>query len=138
MYRIILEDISSDIEIIIFPNNAKSLSENDVAKGGIVIISGTLNKEGDDENSISKLFFNSIEKVDSHLFLVGKSIVLDVNKDISLLTIQKIYDIIDTHKGDRPVFLKVDNGSHKITFKFKNETTHSVEKIIKQLVELEQ
>ena len=62
--------------------------------------------------------------------------IIDEN-EINEGAYSKIYDIINANKGDKPVFMRIDNGTHKITFKFKNETTHSVEKVIKQLIELE-
>ena len=137
MYRLVLEDISSDIQILVFPNSAKTLDENYFNKGDVMIVSGTLAREGEDENIVPKIFYSSSEKIDSHLFLVGKSLIFDVDKNISPATLNKIYDIINTSKGDRPVFLRFKNGKHKYMFKYKIEAKSSVESTIKSLIELE-
>lgn len=137
MYKLIVEDISSDIEVIVFPNAAKKMPENYFTKGDVIIISGTLGKEGEEENSISKIYYNSSEKLDTHLFSTGKAIILDVDKNISPITLEKIYDIINTSKGDRPVFLQVKTGKHKYIYKYKVEASSKIEKAIKEIIELE-
>ncbi len=137
MFKLIIEDISSDIEIIVFPNSAKKISDNYFVKGDVIIVAGTLGKEGEEENSISKIYYNSSEKLDSHLFSTGKAIILDVEKDISSITLEKIYDIINGSKGDRPVFLQVKTGKHKYIYKYKIEASPKAEKAIKEIIELE-
>jgi len=138
MFKISIEDISSDVEVIIFPNNAKNIADDYFNKGDVVIISGTLNKEGEEENSTCKLFFSSCEKVDAHLFATGKAIIFNIKKNISTSTIDKIYDIIESSRGDRPIFLQVVDGKHKFIYKYKMEASPKVEGAIRQLIELEQ
>lgn len=137
MFKITIEDISSDIEIIIFPNAAKSISDEYFNKGDVVIISGNLSKEGDEENPVPKIYYTSCEKMDSHLFLTGKALVFDVDKDISTVLLEKIYDIINSSRGDRPVFLQVNSKKHKFIYRYKIEASPSVESSIKKLIELE-
>ena len=137
MFKITIEDISSDIEIIIFPNTAKSISDDYFNKGDVLIISGNLSKEGDEENPVAKIYYSSCEKIDSHLFLTGKALVFDVDKDISPVLLNKIYDIINSSKGDRPVFLQVNSEKHKFIYKYKIEASPNVESSIKKLIELE-
>jgi DNA polymerase-3 subunit alpha len=137
MFKLSIEDISSDIEVIVFPNAAKKIADNYFSKGDVIIVSGTLDKEGEEDNSISKLYYNSSEKLDSHLFSTGKAIMLDVDKNISPVTLEKIYDIINASKGDRPVFLQVKTDKHKYIYKYKIEASPKIEKTIRQLIELE-
>ena len=59
MFKLDFEDISSNIEVIIFPRAAKEIPNDYFNVGDILIISGNLNKENDEENSITKIFYNS-------------------------------------------------------------------------------
>ena len=68
MYKLEIEDISSSIEVIIFPKIAKDISDDYFNSGDIFVINAFLNRENDEENSIIKLFYNSSEKIDSKIF----------------------------------------------------------------------
>lgn len=138
MYKFALEDITSDVEVLIFPNSAKNINENELNEGDVIIISGSLNREGDEDSQIIKVIFNSYEKLDPHLFSTGKSITFKLNRDISPTTIEKIYDIINMSKGDKPILLEVLNDKHKFIYKFPINGSSKVEPLIKQLIELEQ
>ena len=61
--------------------------------GDIIIVNGTINKENDEENSIVKLYYNSSEKIDSKIFSSGKAMVFSINKNLSAITVDKLYDI---------------------------------------------
>ena len=137
MYKMLLEDISSDIEVIIFPNLAKKISDTEFKKGDILIISGTLNKESDEENVTTKMFFNSYEKLDSKLFSTGKALIFNVSNNISQSTISKIYDIIESIKGDKPVFIEVCDTRHKYIYKFSKNTSIKAKSIIEDLLRME-
>lgn len=137
MYKFILEDITSEIEVIVFPQSAKKILETDLTLGSAVIVSGNLTKDGDEENSVPKIFLNTIEKLNSHLFNSGKAIVIDIDHSISPKVLEKICDIIDNCRGDKPVMVQAKSGKHKFTFKFKNEVSSKAEKLIKDLIELE-
>ena len=137
MYKLVIEDISSDLEVIVFPNSAKQLGDNAFTKGDILIISGSINRESDEEGSVVKLYYNNSEKIDSHIFSSGKALVFDVDKNISPSTMQKIYDIIESSKGDKPVYLQIKDGLHKYIYKFKINTSQKVEKIITEIIRME-
>lgn len=138
MFKISIEDISADVEVIVFPNAAKNIPDDYFIKGNVLIVTGNLNKEGDEENSTPKIFFSSSEKIDAHLFATGKAIVFNINKNISASTISKIYDIINSSKGDRPIFLQIIDDKHKFIYKYKIEASPKVEESIRKLIELEQ
>lgn len=137
MLKFILEDISSDIEVIVFPREAKNLSDKHFNKGDIFIISGTIVREGDDENTVSKLYYNGSEKVDISLFNSGESCTYLVDKDISAEIINKIYDIIEVNQGNRPVFIETINGKHRFVYQFEKKTSTQGEFLIKNLITLE-
>lgn len=138
MLKVVLEDITSDVEVIIFPNAAKNISDSELNLGDVIIVNGTLTKDGDEENSISKIFFNSHEKLDSNTFSRGQAIIISSNNEISPSTIEKIYDIINNSKGDKPVMIESISGRHKYIYKFSIYASNRAEQAIRKLVELEQ
>ena len=136
MYKIVLEDISSDVEVIIFPRDAKKLTR-EIQKGDIYIISGNVVKEGDDENALNKLYYSSCEQIDSHMMSSGRAMVFEVDKALSASVVEKIYDIISSARGDRPVFLQVNEGRHKYLYKFNLDASPKVEESINSIISLE-
>jgi DNA polymerase-3 subunit alpha len=138
MFKLQLEDISSSVEVLVFPRVAKNLYENHFMVGDIIMVNGALNKESDEENSVVKIFYNSSEKVDSKVFHGGKPIIFKARSDISQVTLDKIYDIIYDNKGNRPVFIQVKDGKYKFVYKFDILSSDKVIPIIDQILELEQ
>lgn len=137
MYKISIEDISSDIEVIVFPKAAKDIDDDDLVMGEAIIVSGTLTRDGDEESSIPKVFLNNIERLDSHAFSRGKAIVISVSNEISPKTIEKIYDIISHSKGDKPVILESVSGHHRYIYKFNIDASAKIEATIRELIDLE-
>ena len=137
MFKISIEDITSDVEVIIFPNAAKNISDTDLNQGDVILINGTLTRDGDEENSIPKIYFNTYEKLDTHLFSTGKALVYSIDNKLSNKTLEKIYDIIESKKGDRPILFEMVSGHHKYIYKFNIEASPKVEESIKNLLELE-
>lgn len=127
MFKFNVQDISSDIEIIVFPRESKGFDDDFFADGEVVKLIGTLNKEGDEEASSKKIVLNSCEKVDLSHFSGGRPIYLKCNKTVSNVTIKKINDIIESKNGGSYVFLQIKEDGKVITFKF-NKTTSITEK----------
>lgn len=140
MYKFTLQDISSEVEIIVFPREAKSYDDDFFSDGEVIKITGTLNKEGDEERSTNKIVLNSCEKVDLSHFSGGRPIYLKAKNNISEETIKKINDIIKSHKGGSYVFLEIDEEKQKVRFKFNTTTSvvvkDSLEKLIKETKEI--
>ena len=118
MYKLEIEDISSSVEVIIFPKNAKDIDDDYFNSGDIFIFNAFLNKEIDEDNSVVKLFYNSAEKIDSKIFSGGKPIIFKVKNDLSKNTFEKIYNILATEKGNRPIFLEILDKNQKFVYKF--------------------
>jgi DNA polymerase III alpha subunit len=137
MYKLEIEDITSSIEVIIFPKNAKDISDDYFNSGDIFVINGFLNRESDEENSVTKLFYNSSEKVDAKIFSGGKPIMLEISSEVSQTTVEKIYDLISNNKGNRPVFLEMIDNNRKFVYKFDILASGKVLPLIEQILELE-
>lgn len=137
MMKFMIEDISSDIEVIVFPRDAKDIPDNHFSKGDIFVVSGTVVREGDDENTISKLYYNGSEKLDATLVNSGDACILKLNDNVSPVLLEKIYDIIAVHPGNTPVLIEVFNGRHEFTFKFSKKVSSKGESLINDIMALE-
>jgi DNA polymerase III subunit alpha len=137
MFKLDLEDISSNVEVIVFPRAAKEISNEYFNVGDILIISGNLNKENDEENSITKIFYNSSEKIDQKIFTGGKPIIFVPTNNISKVTLDSVYDIISNNKGNRPVFLEMSDNKHKFIYKFDTLASTKIVPIVEKILELE-
>jgi len=123
MYKFVLEDISSDVEIVVFPREAKKFDDGFFQNGDVVSVVGSISKDGDDENSITKVLLNSCEKLDISNFSGGTPIYLKIDKNIHANIIDQLYDIIDANNGGSLVFLSYRENGKEITFKFKKKTS---------------
>lgn len=137
MIKFILEDISSDIEVIVFPREAKGISDKYFNKGDIFIVNGSINKEGDEENTISKLYYQGSEKFDTAFLNSAKPFVFKIDKNISNNVLEKIYDIINTHPGNHPVMIEVIDFKHKFTYQFNKKVSSNSVDMIKDIINLE-
>lgn len=136
MFKLIIEDLSSGIEVIVFPKEAKTIPDDYFTEGDIVILAGSIAKEGDDENSAVKIIYSSSEKIDSTGFSGGKPIILKSVSMLSNESIEMIYDIINNTNGPSTVFLEMHDSSKKYTFRFNKTTSSKVEKELQNIVNL--
>jgi DNA polymerase-3 subunit alpha len=134
MYKFNIEDISSDIEVIVFPRESKNYSEDFFVDGEVVLLSGSISRDGDEENYTTKLILNSCEKFDLSKFSGGKPIYLKTNSNISKENMIKINDIINQNNGGSYVFLEVHEGPQKINLRFNKSTSLSVKEQLEQIL----
>lgn len=134
MYKFNVQDISSDIEVIVFPRESKNYDEDFFSNGEVVNIVGTLNKEGDEENSTNKIVLNSCEKVDLSYFSGGRPIYLTSNKLITEKTINKLYAIINENTGGSYVFVDINDGDKNLKFKFNKTTSIVIKDKLEELI----
>jgi len=134
MYKFNVQDISSDIEVIVFPRESKNYDEDFFSNGEVINIVGTLNKEGDEENSTNKIVLNSCEKVDLSYFSGGRPIYLTSNKLITEKTINNLYAIINENTGGSYVFVDIDDGDKNLKFKFNKTTSITIKDKLEELI----
>ena len=134
MYKFNLQDISSDIEVIVFPREAKKFDDDYFQNGDVVMLTGAVNKDGDEENLISKILLNSCEKLDLSNFSGGTPIYLDIDSNISADTLKKMYAIINATDGGSYVFLSYRENGKTLSFKFKKKTSISVKDKLNSLL----
>jgi DNA polymerase-3 subunit alpha len=133
MYKFILEDPTGELEVIVFPREAKNYSDESFKEGEIAYISGTVNKETDDENSTFKLFLTNLEKVDNSTIYSGKSIYIN-SEDIDEYKFKTICDIINNNNGNRQVYVKSKTDIGTFVYKFAKTTNKKAEDLIQQLM----
>jgi DNA polymerase-3 subunit alpha len=134
MFKFSIQDISSDIEVLVFPREAKNFKDDYFQNGEVITISGSLSKDGDEENVISKIIFNSCEKLDLSNFSGGSPIYLDIESKISEKKIKQLYDIINSKDGGSYVFLSYMDSGKKLTFKFKKKTSILMKEKLEQIL----
>ncbi len=134
MYKFNIEDISSDIEVIVFPRESKNYSEDFFVDGEVVLLNGSISRDGDDENYTTKLVLNSCEKFDLSKFAGGKPIYLKTNSNVSKENMTKINDIINANNGGSYVFIEIQEGPQKINVRFNKSTSLSVKDQLEQIL----
>lgn len=136
MFKLLVEDLSAEVEIIIFPREAKSIEDSFFSNGDVFVFSGSVNRENDDEKSIVKIFYNSCQKIDTDKAIGVKSIMLELNAPPSLELIQKLYDIIEVTNGSAYVYIQYVEENKKITFKFNKTTSLKIEDNLKEMIKI--
>ena len=136
MFRLLLEDLSGEIEVVIFPRESKNINDDYFNEGDVVIITGSINRENEEETAIVKLFFNSCEKIDTSRAIGSKSIMLSFPSAPSLEMVQGICDIIENVNGPSYVYLDYVEGNKKVTFKFNKSTSIKVEEKLKEYINI--
>lgn len=136
MFKLLVEDLTGEIEVLIFPREAKNMDDSQFLLGDVYIISGFLNRENEEDKSIVKLFYNSGQKIDTDRAIGAKSIVLNLVESPSLDLIKKLYAIIESANGSSNVFIQYLEDNKKITFKFNKTTSLKVEDNLKNLVKI--
>jgi DNA polymerase-3 subunit alpha len=138
MYKFNIQDISSDIEVLVFPRESKNYSDEFFSDGEVIKIIGSVNKDGDEENAVSKVVLISCEKLDLSNFAGGKPIYLKVNGQLDQFYINKLYDIINESNGGSYVFLQCKEDNKIINLKFNKTTSikqkEKLEEVLKEIL----
>ena len=136
MFKLALEDLTGEIEVIIFPREAKNISDTEFNQGDVFVMAGSINRENDDEQAIIKLFYNSHQKIDTDKAINTKSIRLSLPHEPSLDVIKSLYDIIENTNGSTNVYLEYLEDNKRIVFKFKKTTSLKIENNLKEIVRI--
>ena len=134
MYKFNIQDISSDIEVLVFPRESKNYSDEYFSDGEVIKIIGSINKDGDEENAVSKIVLNSCDKLDLSNFAGGKPIYLKVNGSLKQSDINKLYDIINESNGGSYVFLQCKEDDKIINLKFNKTTSIKQKEILEEIL----
>jgi len=136
MYYLTFSDLTGEVEVIVFPNNADKVSEDFFQTGEIGILQGTVAKEGEDESAIYKIYYLDFSKMDAAYLRGSRPIFLKGNSKLTEQQIHKISAIINSVNGDSPVYYEYPEGTHRVTIKFKASTSIEVEDRLQTIVAL--
>ena len=125
MMTLILEDLTGSVEILVFPRDYPK-NQNAFSEGDIVMIDGRLQKDGDDEHPVSKLFFSGYKKPDIPEYSIGDPIVLRLNDRPTHGIIERINELIEDNPGDNPIYIEFPQGKHQVSLAFKKPSTMSI------------
>jgi len=134
MFKFIVEDLTGEMEVVVFPRESKNIADDFFLGGDIVVVTGSINKENKDEIATVKIFFNSIDKIDPAKAVGVQSINLNLSKSPSMELVQTIYDIIESTNGPINVFFSYMENNKKVTFRFKKTTSLKIEDKINELI----
>jgi DNA polymerase-3 subunit alpha len=133
MYKYTLEDPTGELEVVVFPKDAKAYSDEYFKVGEIGYVQGVLNKEAGDENLNYRLFLSRMDKINNATYFLGKNINLYFN-DLSHELFEKICDIINSNNGNRQVIITVENELGKTSYRFNKTTNKKAEELIQKLI----
>lgn len=136
MYKLRLQDLTADVEVIVFPKEAAKLIDGHLESGAIGLLDGTVQHDGDEENYTSRLIYSTFSKLDLDELLGDAPIILESQEKLSAKQIMRIRDIISSVDGDSTVYLKYFEGSHLVTLKFSKTTSQEVAKSLQNVVSL--
>jgi DNA polymerase-3 subunit alpha len=133
MYKYTLEDPTGELEVVVFPKDAKAYSDEYFKVGEIGYVQGVLNKEAGDENLNYRLFLSRMDKINNATYFLGKNINLYFD-DLSHELFEKICDIINSNNGNRQVIITVENELGKTSYRFNKTTNKKAEELIQKLI----
>lgn len=136
MYNLKVEDADADIDVVIMPQIAAKMPEDPYETGDILIITGKTKREGDDENATIGLLLYEAEKIKDQALVGGNPLFLSTKNELSFSQIKRINDIIESNKGNSPVFLTFYDGENEVKMRFNALTNKDVEPTLKILLEV--
>jgi DNA polymerase-3 subunit alpha len=136
MYRLQVDDVTTGVEVIVFPKYASKIVDHNIESGSLVIATGNLAFEGDEENLIVKVLLTDIEKLDISILHGGKPIRLRAKHKPNYGQVKKIRDIIGGVSGDSPVYIEFPDKESVVTMKFKDSTSESIESELQKLMQI--
>jgi DNA polymerase-3 subunit alpha len=120
-YHFELEDMTGRIDVVVFPRDAEKL---DPVEGEIVLIDGRLARDGDDENSALKLFFEGSRVPELPEDVGGPPIRLVLSAKPSVIVMRRLAEVVRGNPGDSPLYVEYVDGSHRMVIRY-NETVSS-------------
>lgn len=96
-----IEDLTGSVELVIFPN-AFAEAEFKLKGDGALLISGTLEKDGESQ----KILVDKVEKIEE-IFTRTKKIMLNLTPDMQTY-MGSLKDVIEKHPGDTGWTLRLD------------------------------
>lgn len=136
MYRLQIDDVTKTVEVIAFPKYAGRVTDSHIETGSLVIATGNLSFEGDEENQIAKIFLTDIEKLDVSILHGGRPIRLKASKKPEYSQLSRINDIISKVLGDSLVYLEFPEGNTIVTIKFNNLTSNDIDDQLQKIIQL--
>lgn len=132
MYRCTLEDLSADVEVIVFPNKAPHFS---LDVGDIVIMSGRLQQEGDEEAPIPKLIYVEHHMPTLPQYGTGQPITVRFQSRPTYATLDKMRQLVEDNPGDCSVLVEFPERSHDISLAFKRPASSAIKEQLEAFAE---
>jgi DNA polymerase-3 subunit alpha len=139
MYKLVLEDDTGLIEVVVFNKQAEKLDENYFNYGDLFVIEAMARLDNfvSEENTKPNLIYLSSEKIDYGDISTEPTLYLEAKKQLTMERLRQIDDIIKVSKGVYKFILKapVESGGF-VVIKFNSTIAPSAEKMLRNLLEV--
>jgi DNA polymerase III alpha subunit len=139
MYKLVLEDDTGLIEVVVFNKQAEKLDENYFNYGDLFVIEAMARLDNfvSEENTKPNLIYLSSEKIDYGDISTEPTLYLEAKKQLTMERLRQIDDIIKVSKGVYKFILKapVESGGF-VVIKFNSTIAPSAEKMLRNLIEV--
>lgn len=130
MYILQLEDLSGSVEVVAFPNQASNLEPQ---PGDLVLIKGSLNVRGDEDNPFISVIVNSLEELDTSQAGGGRPIMITLEYTPTDQQFERLLEVVKDNPGDKKVFLSFPSDIGLINSRVKRPVNKTAEQKIKEL-----
>lgn len=136
MYNIKLEDLTGDVDVVVYPTSLDRMNVEDLVEGKIGIIEGWVKPDAWSGGDKMRLIVRDFVPIDEKDLFGGIPIRIHTSHPLGAKHIEMIGEIIDNHPGDSPVYLTHPYNQYELTFKFKANTSYNVKETIEKLAKL--
>ena len=131
MFVLTLEDMTGNVEVLVFP---RAVGNNKFSEGDIVVITGRISQEGDDEHIISKVFFSSMSKPQVPQFGSGEPLIMRLTAKPDYDIINRMKELIHKHPGDCPVYVNYEEvDGMTVSLRFKRPANRKIKEELQML-----
>lgn len=136
MYNIKLEDLTGDVDVVIYPSSLDRINTDNLVEGKIGIIEGWIKPDAWSGGDKMRLIVRDFTPIDEKDLFGGIPIRIHTSKQLDLKHLEKIGKVIDSHPGESPVYVTYPYNQMELTFKFKTNTSYNVRETIEKLAKL--
>lgn len=138
MYTLTFEDLTGDIQVMIFPQQAAKVDAKDLVEGNIGTLVGRVMREENraDDSLLVKMIYVGFDKLSEFQMAKTPPIMLKAKTRLTVQQLGRLSDIIEDTGGTSHVFLEMEEGDHLVTFKFKKATSYTIKPILEQIIHL--
>jgi DNA polymerase III subunit alpha len=127
-----LEDLSGTTQVYVFPRDVARVGHL-VANGAIVLVTGRVAHEGDEEQ-VTRLLFRDLTVPELPDDIAAGPPVWLKAKDVDHTKIARMASLIAGRAGDSPLYLEVGDGRHTLVFRYSSPVSAEMQAELEEIV----